>query len=207
MKSLKANVNARQIFDLTVLNGSHRDIRRLRREAGNPTHHGNKVWKSSLVLMDYLSEFPLPAGSRVLDVGCGWGISGIFCARHFRSDVTALDIDASVFPFVNLHAEINGVALRTIRRSYERITVAMLQEYDVMVGGDICFWDHLATPLFNLARRAARANVRTIITDPGRPPFLDMAERCCEKLGGQLDAWSVPAPYNTSGYILDINPD
>jgi len=58
--------------------------------------------------------------------------------------------------------------------------------------------------LFNLVRRGKKAGVRSVITDPGRPPFTDMAARACEKLEAMCDAWYVPHPHNARGYVLDI---
>ena len=206
-KSAKGTTNAnnsRNLFGLTVLKNNHRDIRQLRREAGYPSHHGNKVWNSSLLLIDYLNEFPIQKKSRVLEIGCGWGITGIYCGKQFKARVTGLDIDDSVFPFLEHHAEINGVSVDTLNLSYEKVTGKILSEFDVVIGGDICFWDELSKPLFNLAKRAKKANTRVIITDPGRPPYTEMAERCCAKLGGSLEAWSVPEPHNCSGFVLDV---
>lgn len=196
--------NSRELFGITVLKNNHKDIRRLRRESGRPTHHGNKLWNASLILMDYLVEFPLPRPLRVLEVGCGWGIASLFCAKRFGCKVTGLDIDAGVFPFMQHHAALNGIEVDNIRGAYESITSRRLQEFDLMIGTDICFWDHLSNPLFNLVRRAQRCGVRTLLTDPGRPPFTAMAELCCERLSGQLESWAVPTPYNCSGYVLDV---
>lgn len=196
--------NSRKLFGLTVLKNNHKDIRRLRREAGYPSHHGNKVWNASLLLMDYFKEQPLPQGCRVLEIGCGWGITAIYCAKRFKGEVTGLDIDASVFPFFHHHATINGVTVESVRCSYQRATQEFLAQYDVVVGGDICFWDDLSAPLYNLLRRANKVGTRVILSDPGRPPFQLMAERAQSKLGGELFSWAVPAPHNCSGYVLDV---
>lgn len=198
------SATSRNLFGITVLKNNHRDIRRLRRETGYPTHHGNKVWNASLTLMDYLSEFPLEKRLRVLEIGCGWGISGLFCARSFDANVVGLDIDASVFPFMQHHAALNGVAVENVRGSYQSLTKAYLSQFDLMIGADICFWDDLSAPLFNLIRRAQKSGVRTVLTDPGRPPFTQMAERCCDILGAELEPWAVPEPHNCSGYVLDV---
>ena len=194
----------RQVFDLTVLTNSHRDIRALRREHGLPSHHGNKLWRSSVLLMDYLQEFPIPKGARVLEVGCGWGLAGIYCANVFGAQVVCSDIDASVLPFVEHHALINGVALTAIQKGYQQFTARDLAQFDVLIGGDICFWDELSKPLYNLVRRAQKQGVRTIITDPGRDPYAQMALRACDKLGAQCDPWFVPHPHNARGYVLDV---
>ncbi len=196
--------NQHTLFGIDVFKGNHREIRRLRREVGSPSHHGNKVWKSSIILMDYLSDCDLPPGCRVLEIGCGWGIAGIFCAKQFGCRVTGSDIDASVFPFMHLHASLNGVEVSTLHSSYEKLTGAMLSQFDLMIGSDICFWDHLEKPLFNLLRRAAKAGVRTVLTDPGRPPFTAMALNCADRLAAELHGWAVPAPHSCSGYVLDV---
>lgn len=198
------STTSRQVFGLTVLNNNHRDIRALRREHGQPSHHGNKLWRSSLLLMDYLQEFPIEQGARVLEVGCGWGLTGIYCAKQFGAQVTCLDVDASVIPFVEHHAALNGVSVTPWVKGYQAVTAAQLAQFDVIVGGDICFWDDLAPLLFNLLRRAQKQGVRSIITDPGRQPFTDMATRACEKLDALCDAWFVPHPYNARGYVLDV---
>lgn len=196
---------SRRLFGLTVRKNAHPDMRRLRREAGEPSLHGNKFWKSSCLTMDYLKRNPLLQGSRVLDLGCGWGLGGIFCAKQFGARVTGLDADSSVFPFTHYHAELNGVEVNTWRCRYEKVSEAQLREFDALIGTDICFWDQLEPALYNLTRRALRAGVkRVVLVDPGRSPFRSLAERAEEKLGASYREWEVSRPLKASGCILEI---
>lgn len=196
----------RKAFGLTIMKNSHPDIRKLRRATGEPTIHGNKFWKSTYLLMDYLNEFPPVKKPRVLEIGCGWGLAGIFCAKTFEAQVTALDADKTVFPYLELHAEINGVQLDTWQRRYEQVTKADLAGFDMVIAADVCFWDSMVKPLYNLTRRAAQVGgVRVVMTDPGRPTFRSMAETCVDKLGAEYDNWSVPHPHNASGLVLDLD--
>ncbi|WP_188151109.1 class I SAM-dependent methyltransferase [Teredinibacter waterburyi] len=201
----------KEAYGLKILTNNHPDIRRLRRQTGTPNIHGNKFWKSTLVLMDYLCEFPPPkAGKdkplRVLEIGCGWGLAGIYCAKEFGAELTSLDADDSVFPYLEHHAALNGVKVTTWKCRYEKIRKVDLENFDVMIGADICFWDEMVAPLYNLTRRAAQAGVRVVMTDPGRPTFSAMASQCEAKLAALHEAWSVPPPYNTSGFVMDYDP-
>jgi predicted nicotinamide N-methyase len=113
----------RSVFGLTILSSSHPEVRRLQQAAVQPTLHGHKVWPTSLVLLDYLHQRGLPPQTRVLELGCGWGLVGIACAKTFQAQVTALDADAAVFPYLQLHAARNGVspsARAPLRRSRPR---------------------------------------------------------------------------------------
>ena len=47
----------------------------------------------ALCLMDYLSSWEIPEEAKVLDIGCGWGLAGIYLAKHYQAQVTGLDID------------------------------------------------------------------------------------------------------------------
>lgn len=198
--------NSRKIKGLTVLKNNHKYIRRLRSEHGYPSHHGNKVWNSSIVIMDYLNLDPISKKEQVLEVGCGWAIAAIYCAKKWQCKVAGLDIDKSVFPFAQLHAEINGVKLEEYAKSYQKASAKFLTDFDVMLGGDICFWDELSKPLYNLTRRAVDNGVRVVLADPGRPPFMKVAEKACAKLGGELFPHVVGKPYNTSAWVLEVRP-
>ena len=71
----------RHAFGLTMLAPSHPEVRRLQHDAVQPSLHGHKVWPSSWVLMDYLQQRGVPPRTRVLELGCGWGLVGIACAK------------------------------------------------------------------------------------------------------------------------------
>jgi predicted nicotinamide N-methyase len=196
---------SRDVFGIEVLKNNHPAIRRIKRDTGGAVIHGNKFWKSTSLMVDYLNEFPPQNHWRILEVGCGWGISGIFCAQNYNAKVTALDADDSVFPFLQHHARLNGVKVDTVKSRYEKVTKSMLSEFDMVIGSDICFWDEMAGPLFNLINRSYQSGIkRVVMTDPGRPPFRNMAERCINKFDCVYDNWSVAHPYNTSGLVLDI---
>lgn len=199
------NAQTREVFGLSVLKNGHPEIKKLRKKAGEPTIHGNKFWKSSILLIDYLNNNPPKKRAKILEIGCGWGLAGIYCAKNFKAKVCSLDADDTVFPYLKLHAEINGVKADTWKCRYEKVRKLDLEDFDLVIGADICFWDSMTKPLYNLARRAYKAGkTRVIMTDPGRPPFREMAEQCIDTMGGVYDNWHVAHPYNTSGLVLDI---
>lgn len=193
------------IFGITVLSSSHKDIRRLKRQGNKPVIHGNKSWGASFLLMDYLLENPLPKGSKVLDIGCGWGLASLFCAKQFAAQVTAIDADDSVFPFLQCHAEHNNVAINCEQKRFEELDEPYLQQFDVIIGADICFWDQLAEPVTALIDRACQAEVKTIlISDPERPPFFAVADHCMDAFYAELYPHTTTHPRKISGAILII---
>lgn len=204
-KPKQPETHSREYFGLTVLKNSHKEVRRIKQQVGNATIHGNKFWKSSCLMMDYLKANPPKKGSRILEIGCGWGISGIYCAKFYDARVTGLDADETVFPYMQLHASINNVEVDNVKLRYEKVTKAILGDFDMVIASDICFWDEMTKPLTNLIHRCYQAGVeRVVMTDPGRQPFREMALVCSERYDAIYDNWSVPAPYNTSGLVLDI---
>ena len=50
-----------------------------------PALHGHKVWPTSFVLLDYLHQRGVAPQARVLELGCGWGLVGIACAKTFQA--------------------------------------------------------------------------------------------------------------------------
>lgn len=191
-------------FGLQLRTTSHPDIRRLKQDY--PTSlHGNKLWSSAFTLMDYIGEHPPQPDSYIVEPGCGWGLPGIFCARHFGSAVTAIDADANVFPYLSLHADLNNVEISTQHYAFEQIQTEHLQGYDWLIAADICFWDEMADPVFALIERACDAGVKKIIiADPQRPPFFEMAERCIESFYGELEFRKLTHPKSINGALLII---
>ena len=185
---------------------SHPAIRRAKRNNEAPEIHGNKLWKSSCLIIDYLHRNPEPRPRRVLDAGCGWGIGGIWCARHFGAAVTSVDADRNVFPFLEVTAELNGVSTEPRVCRFERIGKRDLAAFDTLIAADVCFWDELVGPVTNLVNRAVAAGVeRIIIADPERPTFHAMAERCLERHGGELINWRTRGALAASGALLVID--
>ena len=195
-----------------AMRASHPAARRIKRQQSGHRAHGNKVWLSSFVLLDYLFDNPLPIGCRALDLGCGWGFSSAFMAKQFGADVTAVDIDDSVEPFVRLQCDINDTQVRFKRNRFEKMSGRELGLHHTIIGADICFWDELADTLYNLVCRALRSgSQQIIIADPGRPPFWALAERAMLQLNGrrgitvEIISRRVHTPIKTEKYLLKIS--
>ncbi len=201
----KAARIARQFRGVTMPTASHPAIRRVRRQGNLPSIHGNKLWKSSCLLIDYLHKHPPTHHQRVLDVGCGWGIGGIWCAKQFGSRVTSVDADPDVFPFLEEVATLNKVTTEPLVSRFEALTTRQLAQYDVLIAADICFWDELVRPVYNMVNRAVRAGVKHIyIADPERSTFLEVADRCVEKHCADLLEWRTSGSISARGAIMVI---
>lgn len=184
---------------------SHPAIRRVKREGNYPSIHGNKLWKSSALLIDYLEKHPPEQHGKVIDVGCGWGIGGIWCASKLGSAVTSVDADPDVFPFLTEVAKLNKVSTEPLVKRFDQLSTKMLSDYDVLIAADICFWDELVKPVFNMVNRAVKAGVKHIyIADPERSTFLEMAERCMDKHCADLIEWKARGSMEARGAIMVI---
>lgn len=193
-------------FGIERLLAGHPAMRKLRDEGHIPSIHGTKHWPSADLLIDYLQQNPLKKRAHVLDAGCGWGIGGIYCAKNFKSKVTAVDADAAVFPFLQAHAELNGVNITTLQQKFQNVKKETLADVHAVIGADICFWDELVKPLLKLIDRALDAGVRRVlIADPERAPFFALAEKCIKRYDADLVDWRSAAYPRISGSILVID--
>ena len=203
MKPNSAKFETR-VHDITLLKGNHKEILKLKKKY-RPTDHGHKVWPTSWLLIDYLNKSDIASGKRVMDLGCGWGLTGINCAKNHNSRVTCVDVDGDVEPYVRLMAETNGINIRFLNLGIDQVKRPCLKDMDMIVASDICFCDSLIDPLRRLIQRAKRAGVkRVLISDPGRWPFEDLCDLVTGKKGVELIDWQVQEPVEVNGKILNI---
>ena len=204
-KVIRRHKNYRQAYGVRLLLSQHPEIRSLKQFYA-PSVHGNRLWKSTWLLIDYLQRRGLPEGARVMEIGCGWGLLGIYCAKKYGAEVTAVDLDPEVFPYLDLHAKVNGVQIFTLKKDFDGLRIKHLKEVDLLIGADVCFWDDMVKPLKKLILRALRAKVQQVlISDPGRPPFEEVAEYFASRRGGEILDWMAQRPRRTEGRILKIN--
>ncbi len=195
-----------QAYGIYLLRSQHRLIRRLKKRY-RPSVHGHKTWNASFLLMDYLDHKPIAKGTKVLEIGCGWGPASVYCARRFKAKVTGLDIDRDVFPFLDVLAELNGVKVKPLVSKFENLKSKQLADYHTIVGSDVCFWDSMVKPLYQLINRAMKAGTqRFIVTDPGRPTFYELADMCSKKFKVKLVEWYAVEPERFEGEIVEITP-
>ena len=189
---------------MRLLLSQHPEIRKLK-HSNAPSIHGNRLWKSTWLLMDYLHRRGLPRDVRVMEIGCGWGLLGIYCAKKYDARVISVDLDAEVFPYLELHTRVNDVEISTLQKDFDGLRSKHLQKVDLLIGADVCFWDTLVKPLKNLILRALRAGVhQVLISDPGRPPFQEVGDYFASKRGGEVLDWTAQRPRRSEGRILKI---
>jgi predicted nicotinamide N-methyase len=158
--------------------------------------------------MDYLKTLGLSRGLKIMEVGCGWGLAGIFCARVLDAEVTCVDADPEVFHYLRLHAELNQVQVVTMHKRFEDLSSEEFKHIDLLIGGDICFWDELPGALQRMIDRALASGVqRIVLADPGRSSFDKLAAACEADYVARVFTLSVRRPHEITGRILVVtNP-
>jgi predicted nicotinamide N-methyase len=201
------HVDSIQYLGTTALRSSHPEIRKLKRQGHEPSIHGTKVWRSSFVVMKYLKQHPIPERAKVMDIGCGWGLTGIYLAKRYAAEVTGIDADASVKPYLDAQAKVNGVNISFEQKKFEQIRRHEMRGMHTLVGSDVCFWDEMVHPLYNLVIRATDVGVKQVlIADPGRSPFWKLAKLCEKELDAEVMEISIAKPYKTRKQILVVRP-
>lgn len=78
---------------------------------------GWKTWNAAVVLVDFLgSQLETFRDKEVLELGCGTGLSGIFCAKFGAKSVLMTDFNQTVLETVTENAKLNGLPNVSIKR-------------------------------------------------------------------------------------------
>ncbi len=131
------------------------------------------AWSGGLAISRYLVDHPREVvGLRVLDIASGSGLCAIVALRCGAASVHAADIDPLSEAAVAVNARANRVR---IGFSAEDLLGALPPPCDVILAGDVCYEETMASRMLGWLRLAADRGTRVLIGDPGRtylPPDL-----------------------------------
>ncbi len=129
------------------------------------------AWPAGCALGRVLLDRPeLARGKRVLDFGCGGGVSALAAARAGAAHVVANDIDAWALATVALAAARQQLPLRTLPTDLTTQPEA-LQAFDLVLCGDLAYERSQASPQRALLLRARAAGARVLLADAERTYF------------------------------------
>jgi len=187
----------RTLHNIKIPLSSDKHISKLKRKEPATTNHGNKIWNSSLLMIDYLSRYNLQNFGTALDIGCGWGLVSTYLYKH-GIETVGLDIDKNTKPYLDYVAQINHVMLDVIYEDFLELPVDKLSAVDLIVGCDICYWDNHVDKLVELGNNFKGT---ILIADPGRETFWEL----CKQVNGNLHDQRIQQPRKVHGYVLEIN--
>ena len=198
------NKNEISAYGLRLLLPEHEAIRTLEKEY-IPANYGHQVWDASWLLIDYLSQTTGLSGKNIMDLGCGWGLPGIYCAKTWSAFVTGVDVDDRVQPYLNLMAAINHVQVDFLNLGFHQIEGDLLNRTDIIIGSDICFCESLMNPLYDLIKRVEASSVKQIImSDPGRWTFDELTGIFTRNGRAEVIDWVINMPSDITGKIFKV---
>jgi len=133
-------------------------------------------------------------GRRVLELGCGSGLSSVAAALAGAAHVRATDIDGLALLTTSLLAEAHGVRVVTGVLSVldDDAIMAALNDTDVVIAADVVYNRELGLALARLIGQCRSRGIDVVVADSGRP-FFDPAGLAATETS------DVPVPFGVEG--------
>jgi predicted nicotinamide N-methyase len=134
-----------------------------------------EIWPSGVALADAILGAPdLVAGRRVLELGCGLGITAI-AALMAGAEVTAADYSADALLLCRHNAALNaGREPETIQVNWRALSAALLDReprgWSVVLAADVLYESRDVEPLRAAVERLIAPGGILWLAEPGRPP-------------------------------------
>jgi predicted nicotinamide N-methyase len=138
------------------------------RPSGNQ-FYGEYIWTSGLFMCDFLKRSPeLVKGKRVLELGSGTGLTGLYAAKLGASHVTLTDFIDFNIENIKRNIKENGLERVTEPRWFKWGT-NMREQWDVIIGSDIIYPAMDKDALINAIKMHLKPGGRCIIGYNDRP--------------------------------------
>lgn len=121
---------------------------------------GHKLWEGARLLLHYLNaNSQLVSSKRVLELGCGCGIVGVFASVLGAREVLLTDGNAGLQSLVHTNVTANNVAgcsFATLEWSVHGLLPASLgaELFDVCLAADVIYDPEVVVPLLHTAKRS-----------------------------------------------------
>ncbi|MCC7634624.1 class I SAM-dependent methyltransferase [Stenotrophomonas rhizophila] len=125
-----------------------------------------QVWPAGRVLAETMSTYQV-AGKRILELGCGLGLSSLVLARR-GADVVASDHHPLAESFLAYNAGLNDLPAIHYRDLPWELPDASLGRFDLIIGSDVLYERGHALQIATMMERHARPSAELLLTDPGR---------------------------------------
>jgi len=127
------------------------------------------AWAGGQALARYVLDNPeLLSGKRIVDLGCGSGLTAIAAMQAGAASVLAADIDRMALAAVRLNAALNGVDIAT---TADNLLAKAPETFDVVLVGDLFYERALADLVSRYIDQAAAQGALVLIGDPQRNYF------------------------------------
>ncbi|MCP3922114.1 MAG: methyltransferase domain-containing protein [Desulfobacterales bacterium] len=124
------------------------------------------VWESSEVLAHLMFDYEI-AGKRILEVGCGIGLSSLVL-NHRLADITATDIHPEAGRFLVENVLLNkGKAIPFTRTNWKDKSTD-LGKFDLIIGSDLLYEGDHVDLLSDFIDNHTNQKCEVILVDPGR---------------------------------------
>ena len=164
------------------------------------------LWPSSLVLAHHMLDYDI-AGKRILEVGCGIGLSSIVLNQR-HADITATDYHPQVEHFLDRNTQLND----NKKIAFERVDWADdhsdLGLFDLIIGSDLLYEDQHIDMLAGFIGRHAKPSCKVILVDPGRGRKNKVSNKMIELGFSSLHIQPTDVDYLEQpfkGYILNFS--
>lgn len=153
--------------------------------------HWAEVWPSGMALADAILDEPeIVRGKRVLEFGCGLGVTAI-AALHSSAKLTVIDYAQGALALCRANTWANAHrAPVTVRLNWRKPSDAFLSligdGFPVVLAADVLYEARDIAPLLDLARRVVAPGGLLWLAEPGRPIAREFVARV-EVLGWHAD--------------------
>jgi predicted nicotinamide N-methyase len=138
------------------------------RPSGNQ-FYGEYIWPSGLFMCDFLKRNPeLVKGKRVLELGSGTGLTGLYAAKLGASHVTLTDFIDFNIENIKRNIKENGLE-RVSEPRWFKWGTNLREQWDVIIGSDIIYPAMDKDALINAIKMHLKPGGRCIIGYNDRP--------------------------------------
>ena len=124
------------------------------------------VWDSGIVLADLMLDFDI-RGKRILEVGCGIGLSSLLLNQR-NANITATDYNPAVGDFLTANVDLNKGAIIPFVCTGWADDISNLGTFDLIIGSDLLYEPDQVLLLAGFVKQHAKPTAEIIIVDPGR---------------------------------------